>query len=111
MTKEEFFVFAEKFFGECLEISKRKNADYTGKTADPFSNFQSVEVLGISTEVGFLTRMMDKMKRIASFVEQGNLQVKGESVTDTLQDLANYSCLMAAYIKSKSYESKENNTL
>jgi hypothetical protein len=51
--------------------------------------------------VGFLTRMMDKMKRIASFVEQGNLQVKGESVTDTLQDLANYSCLMAAYIKSK----------
>jgi hypothetical protein len=101
MNKEEFFVFAEKFFSECVEISRKKNADYTGKAADPFSNFQSVEVLGISTEVGFLTRMMDKMKRIASFVEQGNLQVKEESVKDTLQDLVMYGCLMAAYLESK----------
>lgn len=101
MTKEEYFKFAEQFYEDCLEISKKKNSDYTGGTVNPFSNFQSVEVLGISTEVGFLTRMMDKMKRIASFVEQGQLQVKDESVLDTLQDLANYSCLMAGYIKSK----------
>jgi hypothetical protein len=101
MTKEEYFAFAEKFFGNCLEISRRKNADYTGSTENPFSNFQSVEVLGISTEVGFLTRMMDKMKRIASFVEQGELQVKDESVQDTLNDLANYSALFAGYLQSK----------
>ncbi len=102
MTKENYFVFAEEFFDDCLETSRRKNADYTGKDADPFGNFKSVEVLGIPTEVGFLTRMMDKMKRISSFVEQGELQVKDESVTDTLKDLANYSCLLAGYIKSKS---------
>lgn len=101
MTKEQYFEFAENFFGECVEISKRKNADYTGKNIDPFSNFQSVEVLGIKTEQGFLTRMMDKMKRIASFVENGELQVKDESVKDTLRDLANYSCLLAGYIESK----------
>lgn len=46
--------------------------------------------------------MMDKMKRIASFAEKGELQVKDESVTDTLKDLANYSCLLAGYLKSKS---------
>jgi len=102
MTKAEYFEFAQSFFNECIEISKKKNADYTGKNDDPFSNFSSVEVLGISTEHGFLTRMMDKFKRIASFAENGELQVKDESVTDTLRDLANYSCLLAAYIKSKS---------
>lgn len=101
MTKDEYFKFADNFFGNCLEISKRKNADYTGGSQDPFSNFQSVEVLGISTEQGFLTRMMDKMKRIASFAEKKQLQVKDESVTDTLRDLANYACLLAGYIESK----------
>lgn len=101
MTKQEYFEFAEKFFKQCIDISKNKNADYTGKNTDPFSNFQAVEVLGISTESGFLTRMMDKMKRIASFAENGQLQVKDESVLDTLHDLANYSCLFAGYIQSK----------
>lgn len=106
MTKEEYFIFASTFFEECLETSQKKNADYTGKDNDPFGNFKSVNILGISTEVGFLTRMMDKMKRISSFVENGQLQVMDESVTDTLQDLANYSCLFAGYIKSQQPELK-----
>ncbi len=101
MTKQDYFDFAQDFFGNCLEISKKKNADYTGGSVDPFANFKSVEVLGISAEQGFLTRMMDKMKRIASFVEKGELLVKDESVTDTLNDLANYACLMAGYIESQ----------
>lgn len=101
MTKQDYFEFAQQFFNDCVEISRKKNADYTGGNNDPFSNFTSVEVLGIKTEHGFLTRMFDKMKRISSFVENGELQVKDESVLDTLQDLANYSCLMAGYIKSK----------
>lgn len=101
MTKIEYFEFATKFFTDCVEISKKKNADYTGGTEDPFSNFTSVEVLEIDTVDGFLTRMMDKMKRVASFSHKGELQVKDESVTDTLRDLANYSCLLAGYIESK----------
>lgn len=101
MTKNEFFEFAETFFSECIETSRAKNADYTGDNDDPFSNFISVEVLGIPVEAGFLTRMMDKMKRIASFAENGELQVKDESVRDTLKDLANYCCLMAGWLKSR----------
>lgn len=50
MTKGQYFGFAEDFFMECVEISRKKNADYTGKNDDPFSNFKAVEVLGISTE-------------------------------------------------------------
>lgn len=101
MTKQQYFEFAARFFEACQTISKAKNADYTGGAADPFANFKAVEILGISTEQGFLTRMMDKMKRIASFAEKGELQVKDESVTDTLRDLANYACLLAGYIESK----------
>jgi len=107
MTKDEYFKFSEAFFNECIDISKKKNADYTGASKDPFANFKSVEVLGIKTEQGFLTRMMDKMKRISSFVEKGELLVKDESVTDTLQDLANYSCLLAGYIESERKGKKE----
>lgn len=110
MTKTSYFSFSEEFFGKCVRIARKKNSDYTGITDDPFSNFTSVEVLGIKTEQGFLTRMMDKMKRISSFVENGTLEVNDESVTDTLQDLANYACLMAAYLKSK-HENKTKELL
>lgn len=101
MTKLEYFDFADDFFGDCIEISRRKNADYTGVNQDPFANFKSVENLGIKTEQGFLTRMMDKMARLGSFVAKGELEVKDESWEDTCKDLANYACLLAAYIKSK----------
>jgi hypothetical protein len=101
MDKQQYFEFAQTFFNDCIEISRKKNADYTGGNSNPFSNFTSVENLGIKTEQGFLTRMMDKMARIGSYVSKGELQVKDESVIDTLRDLANYSCLLAGYIKSK----------
>ena len=102
MTKEQYFEFAQDFFNQCVEISKKKNADYTGGNADPFSNFKAVESFSISAEAGFITRMSDKLARIGTFVSQGQLQVKDESVTDTLRDLANYSCLLAGLIKSRS---------
>ena len=79
---------------------KRKNSDYTGATDDPFANFKAIEVYGIKTEIGFMTRMTDKMARVASFIKNGELMVKDESVQDTLLDLANYSMLFAAYLKS-----------
>jgi hypothetical protein len=101
MDKQQYFEFAKTFFNDCIEISRKKNADYTGGNSNPFSNFTSVENLGLKTEQGFLTRMMDKMARIGSYVSKGELQVKDESVIDTLRDLANYSCLLAGYIKSK----------
>lgn len=101
MTKQEYFQFAQLFFNDCIEISKKKNADYTGGNDDPFSNFKAVEAYSLSAEQGFITRMSDKMARIGSFIKQGELQVKDESVIDTLKDLANYSCLLAGLIQSR----------
>ena len=101
MTKDDYFQFAEKFFGDCIETSRKKNSDYTGVNADPFANFKVIEVYNIPAEIGFITRMSDKMSRITSFIQKGSLQVEDESVIDTLKDLANYSCLLAALIKSR----------
>jgi hypothetical protein len=94
--------FFEKATTRMVDTMKKKNADYGGAVPDPFSNFVQVETLGIATaEQGFLTRMTDKLCRVASFASKGELQVKDESVSDTLLDLANYSLLMMAYLESK----------
>ena len=69
---------------------------------DPFANFRRAEALGVcSTEQAFLVRMTDKMSRLASFSSRGELSVEDETVYDTLEDLINYSVLLAAYLKSK----------
>lgn len=99
---DKYLAFAKSTTEKMLQISKQKNADYTGGNSDPFANFTRVEALGIcSTEQGFLTRMTDKMCRISSFVKNGTLEVKDESVEDTLIDLANYCILMLGYLEQK----------
>jgi hypothetical protein len=108
MTRKEWVEFHGDFFAKGIEISAAKNADYTGATNDPFANLRSVEQLGISTEVGLLTRMMDKMSRISSFVAKGELSVKDESAQDTLLDLANYCALFAGVIEDKKHTTRCN---
>jgi hypothetical protein len=102
MTSEEFIRFHKDTVLKMNEICKAKNADYAGGEGDAFANFTMVEKMGFATtEQGFLTRMNDKMMRLANFVKNGTLQVKDESVTDTLLDLANYAILMVGYLESK----------
>lgn len=102
MTKQEYFDFQEAEFKKMLEITRAKNADYTGTNNDPFANFTAVERLGIcSTETGFMVRIIDKVARINSFIQKGVLEVKDESVQDTCRDAANYFTLLNGYIESK----------
>lgn len=104
MTREELIAYFEATTAAMLETLKRKNADYAGAKhgEDAFANFKAVEHLGLcSVETGMLTRMSDKLARLATFVATGQLAVKDESAKDTLLDLANYAILMAAYIGEK----------
>lgn len=102
MNRSDLLTYFQEKTKLMIDTMQTKNADYTGQGDDPFTNFSHVEALGIApTEIGFLTRMTDKLCRIVSFVKKGTLQVKDESVEDTLIDLANYCLLFAAYIKSK----------
>jgi len=103
MHRADYLKEFEKITSDMLETTKKKNADYSAGSNDAFGNFRMVEHLGIAdVEVGMLTRMTDKISRISSFVKNGELQVKDESVYDTLKDLAVYSIIMAIYIKSES---------
>lgn len=107
--KQWFLEYHRAATDEMHATTARKNADYTGTNDDPFSNFRAVEVHGIcSTEQGFLVRMNDKMARITSFVQKGVLEVRDESVNDTLLDLANYCILMSAYIKAEKEKKNEH---
>jgi len=110
MTKQAYMEFHEKTCKRLMEVTKAKNADYTGGNDDPFANFRQIEKL-VSVpnvvEIGFVTRMSDKLARIGSFVTKGELKVKEESVEDTLLDLANYCILMAGFLKSRAPVIKE----
>jgi hypothetical protein len=102
MTKQEYLDFHEEFCRKMIEVTKAKNSDYTGLGDNPFKNFEIVSAYGcVSVEQGFFTRMTDKMARISTFIQKGVLEVKDETVLDSLHDLANYAALFAGYIESK----------
>lgn len=109
MNKTEYIAFHKQFCQDMVEITQKKNADYTGGAENPFANFLGIGNL-VSTpnaiEIGFLTRMSDKIARIGSYVSQGTLQVKDESVQDTLKDLANYCALFSGYLESQKTPTK-----
>jgi hypothetical protein len=98
---QEYLKMHKSITDKMYSIAKAKNADYTGKGADPYSNFRAVEVAGITTAQGFFTRMTDKYMRLAGFIKNGTLEVKDESVEDTLLDLANYCILMVCEMRDK----------
>ncbi|MBK9580340.1 MAG: DUF1599 domain-containing protein [Fibrobacteres bacterium] len=102
MNQEQYLQRFKELTDLMYETTKKKNADYTGGDTQPFKNFEMVEVLGFATtEQGFMTRITDKVMRIAGFVKNGTLQVVDEKVTDTLLDCATYCLLMICYLESK----------
>lgn len=102
MNRNEYLAYHKSMCERMIETTKKKNADYTGDSDDPFFNFRLVEMYGaLSAEQGFFTRLSDKFSRVASFVKRGVLLVKDETIEDTLIDMANYCILFAGYIKSK----------
>lgn len=90
----------EATFKKCLETAKKKNADYSGAIEpDPFKNLRGSNFVGVSPERAILVRMMDKMSRISNLLAQ-DANVKEESITDTLEDMVNYSAILLSYIKN-----------
>ena len=52
-------------------------------------------------EQGILVRITDKISRLSQYTKNGELQVKDESVEDTLVDIINYTVLLRAYLKEQ----------
>ena len=103
MTIEDIIKMLEDTTTELKDTLRRKSSDYTGGegSQDPFANFKSTEVLGVDPVIGIMIRVMDKIQRIRSFVNDGELKVANESVYDAFDDIIGYTILAKAMVKQK----------
>ena len=99
MTIDQLLTLHETTCQEARDIMRAKNHDYTAGSGDPFANFRASESLGVPGVVSILVRSIDKFQRIRSFVERGELKVKGESVDDAIRDVVNYMILARGMIQ------------
>lgn len=81
-----------KLLDEMRKIHDTKNRDYSGELS-LYQNFMETEDMGIPAWKGVIVRMTDKFCRLKGFAKKEALEVKDESIEDTLLDLANYSLL------------------
>ena len=86
------------------DLHVRKNAGYAGHSNDPWSNFRMCESFGIPAVDGVITRMSDKWSRIQSLWKDKSNDQVGESLEDTLMDLAAYSLILICLLREKSGE-------
>ncbi len=81
-----------KLLEEAALLHAKKNANYATDT-DPLSNLRLCEqFLGIPAAQGALVRITDKFSRIAE-LSKGKQDQVGESIKDTLMDMAIYALL------------------
>ena len=84
------------------QITKKMAETYTAKNHDYGNAFsKSYDEFGIISAV---VRMNDKMERAKSLIKmpQDQIQVKGESLQDTLLDLANYAVMTLVELQATS---------
>lgn len=95
---------AEIYSDGFLRITNQMHDTYIKKNHDYGNSFdKSIDELGI---VAAVTRMSDKMERLKSLVKK-EAEVKDESFTDTVLDLANYAVMTAMYLKKHEYGNKD----
>ena len=86
---------SERFYELLEEMKKTHNAkrhDYAS-VEDVFANFRTCEMGGIPAWKGCCVRLGDKFSRIMGFAKKELLEVKDESIKDTLVDMANYALI------------------
>lgn len=91
------------------ELHIKKNAGYSGKdNPDPWSNFREAEKFGVSPVQGCLIRMSDKYSRIITLLKNTENEQVGESIKETLQDLAAYAMIAICLIEEYDRDTGEN---
>lgn len=101
MNQQQYLKRFKEITEEMYRITEMKNKDYSWVNAtDAFANFRVVEEFWIKTEDWFITRILDKVKRISNLTRQENF-VADEKIWDTLKDLSNYAILFLLYLESK----------
>ena len=89
----------QRTFEKLWQLHVAKDADYAGQ--QPLSNFRACERFGVPAWKGALIRMSDKWSRLMSLMEKDGPDVEGESLEDTLDDLAVYAVIVKVLRKEK----------
>lgn len=87
----DYIDYFDDILNEMKEVHRKKNADYGNNFHKRYEKW------------GFLTallRLSDKMERIENIYEKGEIEVKDESVEDTLLDLANYAVMTIVELRN-----------
>ena len=99
---------SERFYELLEEMKTTHNAkrhDYAS-TDDVFANFRTCEMAGIPAWKGCCVRIGDKFSRIMGFAKKEKLEVKDESIKDTLIDMANYALIALILYEEEDGEKK-----
>ncbi len=109
MNRHELIEYHAEITAEARKLMKRKNHDYAGDDAkNPWMNFERSEIMGVcKTEQAFMVRILDKVSRLITFIDAGELQVKEEGVQDSIVDIINYMVLFGAFIEDQKAKSTE----
>jgi len=92
---------------EMETMHNKKNAGYAGVGAvDPLANFKYSTLFGVKPSTGCMVRMSDKFIRISNLKKNPNANQVGESIKDTLMDLAVY-CLICICLLEEEREAKK----
>ena len=95
----------QELLEDAWTLHQNKNAGYAGaNNPDPWANFRMAEAFGVSALDGCLVRMSDKYIRISNLRKDSNNERVGESIKDTLRDLAAYALIAICLL-----EEEENN--
>jgi hypothetical protein len=86
MDPEQLFTHIVRQQEEDMALLKAKNRDYAGE--DPLRNLRTFGFFGV------VVRLCDKFNRLENYVtNKGELNVKDETILDTLRDIRNYAHL------------------
>ena len=100
MNKEEYVNEIGGIYKDCIEIVKRKSADYANDE-NPFQNFEnSSQISGVPLEQTIMVRIADKISRMQNLLTK-EPDVVEEKIDDTIKDLINYSAILLTYLKQK----------
>lgn len=98
MRTEDVIRIHHDLCANAQSLMRRKQADYTNGTDDPFRNFALGPSMGVGTvPSGIFIRFLDKVSRLATFIHRGKFEVD-ESVQDTIVDAINYLVLLKASV-------------
>ena len=101
MNRRDLLAQHKVLCDEARDLMLLKNKDYASDDC-PFANFSRCEQMGIvSTEKGFMVRMVDKLSRLLNFIQREEFSVTDETLKDTTIDLVNYTVLLYAWLHEK----------